>query len=384
MLIRRFGFYRSTDEGASGGGDSTPETDNSSSSNESSSEPTGDGAAAIYAELSQAGVDPAAAKAPEAEDTKDAEVKTDDLDNEDDWNLGDKPADAEGDSDSQKDRKADEGSEGDEVDAEKEVSQLAEEIREKLGDAPELIERFDKQLSGLQKLREKVQGERDALITDAKGFETYQTYESALANPEMAPVALQTLAKMASELHGVTVESLLGVQKADTSDELPVGPNGLNPDGEQDWEKQGFDSAFELEMAKKLDALDKRQAQVDQQRDQDAKARKDAETASANERAFREKTLPSIKQKLAALHMGWKVPDDAIVAAVQAFPQIDPVKAVEAAHARNLGRHYARQASTRSGAKTPEMPKGSGSQRQRVKSADEYSAADAAADVRGH
>lgn len=193
--------------------------------------------------------------------------------------------------------------------------------------------RYEQQVKGIQK-RERQLNEREANVqADEKGFESFKSWETALANPEIAKDAYQELGQKLSETFGW--------------DSQPEA----NEEGEYVYNGVAYLSETEVRLAKEIEALKK-------QRDPDMEEIK-AEFARRKEAEAKEAWVKSNSQAIIAKVQGktggWGVTKDQIAQAYEANPEgmkSKPVDTLKALNPDSYAEWYATKKAKRA---VPEM-----------------------------
>lgn len=223
------------------------------------------------------------------------------------------------------DATADEG-EPEEGDGEDALPQLDAKIREAIGDNAEALEAWKRQWKGVEKRENRLKAEEERL-------DVFSRYEQALVNPDTAEAALRHLVQSVAEATGI---------------KLTISASDNAAEGE-DWEKAGYYSQKEYELAKELEAQKAKLNSIESERAQERQERE--------ERGWLNNMTPKVAKQIAAEYDGFEVTNAMLKEAVTNLPQFksEPAKAVKMYYADDLIKHTAGKVAARH-KKLPELP----------------------------
>ena len=249
---------------------------------------------------------------------------------------------------------------------EKAVKDLPEDKR---GPVTALIEEYRK---GTEKIVTQAKEEKAAAEKVIEIATVHTQWGEALANPEAAPIAIQTIIDRVMEATKLPLETLLGdrIPKATVT----TGPE-LLMENIEDWASYGYDSPGEMRAAIKLHQQDLKLAEIEAKATKAEKARQDEALAAREEAETKESrakidranaewnrlNAPAIINRIAAEQLGFKVTADEVRAAIgDARPKklSEAVKLVQAHLVDKLLHHVRVAAASETKPNRRELPRG--------------------------
>jgi len=253
---------------------------------------------------------------------------------------------------------ADEDSQEEEFD----VPALREDVLETLQEHnPEAIKSWENSWKGLEKRERRLEKEQK----EWEGFTA--EYQSLFTDPDVAAQKIAGLIQNLSQYHGKNISQLMGVQPATTQEA------DLDVEFVTDGERLSYEKA---------NAVEKRQMELEARIARFEKEQENAR-ARAEQEAFVDSVAPKVAKQAEKSYSGFKVTREMVAEALRSFPQLKdaPLEAVAARYAKELYAHAAKSSRELSAKRGPDMlPKVQG-RGAAVKSAEEYSAKDALAEL---
>lgn len=203
-----------------------------------------------------------------------------------------------------------------EEDEDTDLPQLDEIILKALGDNTEAKQAWERQWKGVEKRERKLAEREEAIQTDEKGYQVYQSYAEAFSDPERWQAAYEALGKSLGQAHNQTP-----AQEAKEVD------NGWEYDGKL------WASETEIELYKEVQALKAAKPQEDPFIAQ-LKAEREAEKEERAISQWVDSNQPRITSKVAAKTGGWGVTKEMVAEVAKTNREgleKDPVAAMQKA-----------------------------------------------------
>ena len=253
---------------------------------------------------------------------------------------------------------ADEASQEEEFD----VPALREDVLETLQEHnPEAIKSWENSWKGLEKRERRLEKEQK----EWEGFTA--EYQTLFTDPDVAAQKIAGLIQNLSQYHGKNISQLMGVQPATTQEAVS------ELEFVTDAERLAYEKATEAE--KRAMDLEARLSRFEKEQE-NARAR-------AEQEAFVDSVAAKVAKQAEKSYSGFKVTREMVAEALRSFPQLKdaPLEAVAARFAKELYAHAAKSSRELSAKRGPDMlPKVQG-RGAAVKSAEDYTAADALAEL---
>lgn len=259
----------------------------------------------------------------------------------DDEEPSESPTESDEDEDGEP-NEGDEPTEDAEEEEELEVPSLDTAIKEALAERPELQKRWDEQWKGLLKREQKV-SDFQAGINDLFGDKDY------------ARQALPQFIGKVAEAHGLTVAELVGLGSESRSDDDAPRLADLDPDQFTDYDEQfeAYRKAYQRELQERDSVLHSLKAEVESLKNAQTEQARQAE-----QQKVLDQQLTRVQKVFEKEHQGFRVTRKMLADAVAEFPNLDPIRAVEAANARKLIDHRGKVTAEAQRVTAPAMIKG--------------------------
>jgi len=239
--------------------------------------------------------------------------------------------------------------------------------------APDEVRKvWERQWRGIEKQQRKLE-------QTATQYQSLIDWGASLDNKDTALEAFRSLAEQIKTFHGVTDLELYGTDNSATSD------NTDSTDGIEEWQKLGFQYESDYIVWKKaqeeLTKLRQEIAPLKSEYEQ-LKALREQQESQAKFDKFIKATAPKVIAYFAKADNGFKVTKEMVAEAVKAYPTLaqNPVKAVKAHYSDERAAHY-KALAAKPTPKAPDMVPVANARGRSVKSADDYNAHDAYADL---
>lgn len=211
-------------------------------------------------------------------------------------------------------------------DDDEELPELSKPILDAIGDNAEAKAAWDRHWKGVKKREKQFQEREAALATDEKGFQAYQSYGAAFADPEKAPAAFKHLKESLEKAYGYSL---------DTTEPIPA------EDGTFQYDGKTFYSEGEVLLYQELQSLKNQKSETKEDPElEEIKAEVRARKESDAQKAWVKTHASSLIAKVSAKTGGWGITEEQILQVRKAEPDLLDKSPVEAMK-RNFPDAYA-------------------------------------------